>query len=109
MLRPGENTKLHRHISSAVYFVVRGEGESIVGDQCLQWNQHDAFVVPNWSWHQHSNRSKSDEAILFSVNDIPVYEACGLYREEPEESLRKMAAPLVPLPPERESSAEKDR
>ena len=102
MLRPGESTERHRHISSAVYFVVQGEGETLVGDQRLEWTEHDAFAVPNWSWHQHSNRSKSDAAILFSVNDIPVYKAFGLYREEPEESWHRVAAPPVPVPPERE-------
>jgi 1-hydroxy-2-naphthoate dioxygenase len=101
MLRPAEATQRHRHISSAVYFVVRGEGETVVGDQRLEWGQHDAFVIPNWSWHQHINRSKTEEAILFSVNDIPVYQAFGLYREEPEESLHTVAAPLVPAPPSR--------
>ena len=99
MLRPGENTKLHRHISSAVYFVVRGEGETVVGEESLQWGQHDAFSIPNWAWHKHINHSQTDEAILFSVNDIPVFQAFGLYREEPEESLHMVTAPLVPQPP----------
>lgn len=102
MLRAGEKTKPHRHISSAVYFVVRGEGETVVGDQRLEWSQHDSFAVPNWSWHQHINRSQTEEAILFSVNDNPVFQAFGLYREEPEESLQVKPAPLVPAPPPRE-------
>ena len=109
MLRPGESTQRHRHLSSAVYFVVRGEGETRVGDQCLKWTQHDAFAIPNWSWHQHTNGAKTDAAILFSANDIPVFEAFGLYREEPEVSLRRLAAPLIPLPPERDPSAKTDR
>ena len=101
MLRPGEGTKLHRHISSAIYLVVRGEGETVVGDQRLEWSQHDAFIVPNWAWHRHLNRSKTDDAILFSVNDIPVYQAFGLYREEPEDSLHMVAAPPIPPAPAR--------
>jgi gentisate 1,2-dioxygenase len=43
-------------------------------------------VVPLWSWHSHQNRSKDEEAILFSMSDIPVMEALQLYREEPGES-----------------------
>jgi len=104
MLRPGEETRLHRHVSSAVYFVVRGEGETVVGDQRLQWGQYDSLAVPNWSWHQHINRSRTEEAILFSANDIPVFQAFGLYREEPEESLQMKPAPLVPSPPLGESA-----
>jgi gentisate 1,2-dioxygenase len=52
--------------------------------------------VPNWAWHEHANNSKSDDAILFSVNDIPILNAFGLYREEPENSLRSASAPQVP-------------
>lgn len=96
MLRGGEKTRSHRHTSSAVYFVVSGEGKTIVGDQTLEWEKHDSFVVPNWAWHEHINRSKTSEAILFSVNDIPVLRALGLYREEPEISLNTLRAPPVP-------------
>lgn len=88
LLRPGQETKPHRHTSSSVYCVVRGEGTTIAGDQELHWSQHDSFAIPNWIQHQHINRSKSDEAILFSVNDIPILEVFGLYREEPEISLQ---------------------
>jgi 1-hydroxy-2-naphthoate dioxygenase len=96
MLRPGEKTRRHRHTSSAVYFVVRGEGATVVGEKELQWKKHDSFVVPNWAWHEHANRSADTEAILFSVNDIPVMNAFGLYREEPENSLRSASPPAVP-------------
>jgi 1-hydroxy-2-naphthoate dioxygenase len=95
-LRPGQQTEAHRHTSSAVYFVVRGEGKTIVGDQELEWEQHDCFVIPNWMWHRHVNRSRQQEAILFSVNDIPVLQALGLYREEPEISLHCVDPPAVP-------------
>lgn len=96
MLRPGERTKRHRHTSSAMYFVVRGEGTTVVGEKTLEWEKHDSFVIPNWAWHEHVNRSHSEEAILFSVNDIPVMNAFGLYREEPENSLRCVESPQPP-------------
>jgi len=54
--------------------------------------------VPNWAWHEHVNRSKTDEALLFSVNDSPIVSAFGHYREEPEVSLRSMSVPAVPAP-----------
>jgi len=104
MLRPGESTERHRHTSSAVYFVVEGKGETAVGEERLAWSRHDAFAVPNWSWHQHRNRSKSEAAILFSVSDHPVFRALELYREEPEESLQTIAAPVVLQPTGRGSS-----
>jgi gentisate 1,2-dioxygenase len=81
-LKPGQRTQIHRHTSSAVYFVVRGEGRTIVGDQELRWKARDSFVLPNWVWHAHENLRASDEAVLFSVNDAPALKALGFYREE---------------------------
>jgi gentisate 1,2-dioxygenase len=38
-------------------------------------------VVPPWVWHEHTNEGESD-VVLFSIQDKPVFEALGLYREE---------------------------
>ncbi len=82
MLRPGEVTKTHRHNYSVVYHAFRGSGATVIDGKKFEWQQGDCFVVPLWSWHSHQNQSKSDEAILFSVSDLPVMEALKLYREE---------------------------
>ncbi len=97
MLPPGFQGTRHRHTSSAVYFVVGGEGATEFDDQTLDWRQHDTLAVPNWSWHRHVNRSSSEPAYLFSVNDIPILRAFGLYREEPEISQLRVD-PLGPAP-----------
>jgi 1-hydroxy-2-naphthoate dioxygenase len=96
LLRPGERTKKHRHTSSAVYFVAGGEGTTIVDGKAMDWTKNDCFAVPNWAWHEHINRSKTEEALLFSVNDTPIVSAFGHYREEPENTLRTMPTPAVP-------------
>ena len=85
MLRPGEATKTHRHNSSTIYHAFRGSGATFIDGQKFEWNQGDCFVVPLWSWHSHRNNSQQDEAILFSMTDMPVMEALKLYREEPGE------------------------
>ncbi|MSP37075.1 MAG: cupin domain-containing protein [Deltaproteobacteria bacterium] len=82
MLRPGEATRTHRHNYSVVYHAFRGSGVTVIDGQRFEWDEGDCFVVPLWSWHSHENRSKSDEAILFSVSDLPVMEALKLLREE---------------------------
>jgi 1-hydroxy-2-naphthoate dioxygenase len=87
-LRPGETTEPHRHSSSAVYFVVRGSGSSLIGEQRLDWQRHDCFVLPSWARHSHANASDAEDAILFSVTDIPLLRHLGLYREEPAISIR---------------------
>ncbi len=82
MIRPNVNTKAHRHTSSAVYQVFRGKGHSVINGQRFDWSEGDFLVVPSWAWHEHANDT-DDEAILFSIQDIPVMKSLSLYREEP--------------------------
>jgi 1-hydroxy-2-naphthoate dioxygenase len=95
-LKPGQETVPHRRTSSAVYYVIRGEGRTMVDETELTWGPRDGFCVPNWSWHHHVNLSATEEAVLFSVHDTPAIKALGLYIEEPENSLG--ATPLAPVP-----------
>jgi len=82
MLRPGETTKAHRHTGSIIYQCCKGSGHSIVAGQRLEWKERDIFCVPSWAWHEHRNNSASDDACLFTFNDLPAIRALGLYREE---------------------------
>jgi len=82
MLRQGERTQVHRHTSTSIYHAFRGSGTTLINGEPFQWEKGDTFVVPLWSWHEHTNRSTTEEAILFSMNDTPVLKAFGLYREE---------------------------
>lgn len=81
-LRPGAHTEAHRHTSSVIYVVAEGQGQSTIGDRSFEWNQGDIFVLPSWQAHDHRNLSRSEDAVLFSVNDRPTLEKLGLYREE---------------------------
>jgi 1-hydroxy-2-naphthoate dioxygenase len=96
MLRPGERTRPHRQTSSGMYHVVRGAGTTTVDGVDLEWTDRDCFVIPNWAEHSFVNRSTTEEAILFSVHDIPTLEALGLYYETPEPSLGVAPWPAVP-------------
>ncbi len=80
-LSAGERTMAHRHTSTALYHVFRGRGRTAVGEGWLEWETGDSFVIPLWQWHRHENTHASD-AVLFSLNDRPVMESLGLYREE---------------------------
>src|SRR5437867_13401960 len=82
MLRPGARLKAHRHTSSAVYYVVQWTGETIIDGRRLAWDRGDIITLPSWALHEHTNLSTQDAAILFSIQDRPVLEALGLYREE---------------------------
>jgi len=81
LIRPGVRTQAHRQTSSAVYYVVRGEGYSVINGQRFDWAKDDFFVVPPWAWHEHGSEA-GEESVLFSIQDIPVLSALGLYREE---------------------------
>jgi gentisate 1,2-dioxygenase len=80
-LKSRERTKAHRHTSTALYHVFRGSGRTAVGEGWLEWEKGDSFVLPVWQWHFHENNSE-DEAVLFCMNDRPVMDSLGLYREE---------------------------
>lgn len=81
LIRPGVHTQAHRQVSSAVYHVFEGRGHSVISGQRFDWERGDFFVVPPWAWHEFANESK-EEVILFSVQDTPVMQALGLYKEE---------------------------
>jgi gentisate 1,2-dioxygenase len=88
LLSPASQTKAQRHTGSAVYHVVSGQGYSIINNARIDWEKGDFFVVPHWNWYEHANASKSEEAFLFCMNDLPVMNAFGLYREEAYEKNR---------------------
>ncbi len=81
MIRPGVRTRPHRHTSSAVYHVFRGSGSTVIDGVRYEWHQGDFFVVPPLARHGHGNDGP-EPAILFSLQDVPLLTALGLYREE---------------------------
>jgi gentisate 1,2-dioxygenase len=81
-LRPGEQTRAHRHTGSSIYLGVRGRGTIIMNGKRMDWGPGDCFALPPWIWHEHANASRSEEAVLFSFHDRPMLDALRLYREE---------------------------
>jgi gentisate 1,2-dioxygenase len=81
-LRPGVSTRARRHTGSKLYYVVRGEGETVVDGQCFEWRTGDFLMVAPWAWCELRNRSADSEAVLFRVDDVPAMKALGYYREE---------------------------
>lgn len=82
MLRPAEATKAHRHTGNIIYQVAKGAGHSVINGRRFDWREKDIFCVPAWAWHEHANASLSEDACLFSFNDLPAMEKLGFYREE---------------------------
>jgi gentisate 1,2-dioxygenase len=82
LLRPKEQTRVHRHTGSAIYQVAKGRGWSLIEGKRFDWEEKDIFALPSWAAHSHANASSSEDAVLFSFNDFPAMRALALYREE---------------------------
>ena len=81
LLRPGVRTRAHRETSSAVYHVVAGGGVTEIDGVRHDWAEGDFFAIPPRALHAHANLG-SVPAILYSVQDLPLLRALGLYRTE---------------------------
>jgi gentisate 1,2-dioxygenase len=81
MVRPGVETKAHRHSSSAVYFVREGSGTTEINGTSYVWSKGDVLVVPPSAVHRHKNSGR-EPAVLFTVQDSPMLKKLGFYREE---------------------------
>ena len=62
--------------------MVQGNGETIIDGRRFAWGKGDIIALPSWALHGHANLSSRDAAVLFSIQDRPVLEALGLYKEE---------------------------
>jgi gentisate 1,2-dioxygenase len=82
MLPAGFSTQQQRITSSALCYVIEGNGTTVINGEELHWKPRDVFVMPNWMWHSHSNNSSSERAVLFVVNDSPLLSAMGIDRSE---------------------------
>jgi gentisate 1,2-dioxygenase len=81
MIRPGIETKAHRHSSSAVYFVREGTGTTEVNGTTYEWAKGDVLIIAPSAVHKHTNKGR-ESAVLFTVQDSPMLKALGFYREE---------------------------
>jgi gentisate 1,2-dioxygenase len=81
MLRPGERTRLLKQSASLVCSPFEGRGCSVIGDQRVDWEPFDTFVVPGGTWCEHINASEKEPAILFVGSDEPTLKALALYQK----------------------------
>lgn len=82
-LPKGFHTKAHRHTHSVIYHAHKGSGYTVINGICFNWKKGDYFVVPNWAWHEHV---ASEDAYLFSVNDLPIMDRFELEQEQAYDS-----------------------
>lgn len=76
LIRPGERLLASRQNANRIVTVFEGAGQSVVGEQCFNWESFDTFCVPGGEWCSHHNTSNR-EAILLVSSDEPALRALG--------------------------------
>src|ERR1044072_4791041 len=71
MILPGEVSPAHRHVSSAIRFVLDGEGAytAVEGEKAYM-SAGDFVITANWAPHDHGNTSK-EPMLWLDVFDFP--------------------------------------
>jgi quercetin dioxygenase-like cupin family protein len=82
-LAPGELTRKHRHNYETIIYVIAGTGISVIEGREISWRAGDAFYVPTWAWHQHSNMSATESVLYVACENAPMLQNLGVaLREE---------------------------
>ena len=71
LIMPGEVADAHKHVSSAIRFVLDGEGAyTAVEGEKANMSRGDFILTPNWAPHDHGNPSKHP-MLWLDVLDMP--------------------------------------
>ena len=58
IILPGEIAPAHRHVASALRFIVEGKNAyTAVGGERTTMREGDFVITPSWAWHDHGNES----------------------------------------------------
>jgi gentisate 1,2-dioxygenase len=58
IVRPGEIAPAHRHVASALRFIIEGrDAYTAVGGERTSMAPGDFVITPSWAWHDHGNPS----------------------------------------------------
>ncbi|RCW65139.1 cupin domain-containing protein [Pseudorhodoferax soli] len=92
-LGPGEQGRMHSHSFWHLYFVLKGRGASQLGGELITWAAGDSFYVPAWMDHDLQNLSNTEDAIVYSAQNLPEQAFTGsLMRKEPDGGYRHIVA-----------------
>ena len=109
LILPGETAPAHRHVASALRFVLESDGGfTAVAGERTDMRRGDFIITPNWGWHDHGNAGKKP-AIWVDGLDLPIVNLfeCGFSDHWPEksqpigkaegDSLARYGSGMVPL------------
>lgn len=73
LILPGETAPAHRHVASALRFIIEGSGGfTAVEGEKLGMERGDVLITPSWHWHDHGNEG-TEPMIWLDGLDLPVY------------------------------------
>ncbi len=73
IMRAGEAASAHRHMASALRFIMEGSGAyTIVDGEKLNLNARDFVLTPNGTWHDHGVDADGGTCIWQDGLDIPL-------------------------------------
>ncbi|GAA0435664.1 hypothetical protein GCM10008983_10370 [Lentibacillus halophilus] len=71
-------------LTKLTLIVFQGEGYSIINGEKLEWEKGDVFFSPAWLEHEHCNTSDHENAVLYTIQDVPTVSGMGTwFLEEP--------------------------
>jgi len=72
LILPGEVAPSHRHVQSALRFVIDGKGAyTTVEGERTTMHPGDFIITPSWTWHDHGHEG-SDPVVWLDGLDIPM-------------------------------------
>lgn len=70
VILPGEVATAHRHMATALRFIMRGKGaNTIVEGEQYEMNEGDLVLTPAWTWHDHAHEGDAP-MVWLDVLDI---------------------------------------
>ncbi len=72
LILPGEIAPSHRHVQSALRFVIEGTGAyTAVDGERVTMHPGDFIITPSWTWHDHGNPG-GEPVVWLDGLDIPI-------------------------------------
>ena len=88
IILPGEVAPAHRHVASALRFIVEGKNSytAVAGERTMM-EPGDFVITPSWTWHDHGNESDGPMIWLDGL-DMHIVNMCdaGFRENYPERS-----------------------
>jgi gentisate 1,2-dioxygenase len=88
LIMPGEIAPSHRHVQSALRFIIEGTGAyTAVDGERVTMHPGDFIITPSWTWHDHGNPG-SEPVVWLDGLDIPMvaFFDAGFMERYPEAS-----------------------